>query len=253
MKINVRYAGLDGCKAGWWAWGTDGVGNWLGQLYTTLEDFWQAHGGTLITALIDIPIGLLDNLSDPRVCDGWARDQLGGQRSSVFIPPVRATLALLDPDDRSTEAYRRACAVNQNACGKKISKQAFFISFKIKEADDFLHKHPAAQKVLAEAHPELAFQWLKGSALVYKKKEAMGREERTSLLQPHIPNLPGLWADVRGQYLKKEVQDDDMLDAWVLALLAIERLAPLQDHPSPAPIDGEGLPMRLRLPGFGKC
>ncbi|HAA16514.1 MAG TPA: DUF429 domain-containing protein, partial [Cytophagales bacterium] len=149
----------------------------------------------------------------PRPCDAWAREQLGAKRSSIFTPPVRPTIEGLSPGDTSSEAYREACTINQQHTGKKISKQAFFISFKIKEADQWLQAYPEAQKVVGEAHPELAFLWLKGQPLLHKKKATAGQTERMALLRQPIPDTPQLIAEARKRFLKKQVANDDLLDA----------------------------------------
>jgi predicted RNase H-like nuclease len=157
---------------------------------------------------VDIPIGLLDTLQPGgRECDRQARRLLGRRASSVFTPPIRALL----------EATRY-----EQVQSYGVSIQAFGILPKIREVDRLMT--PELQKIVHEAHPELAFRSLTRAPMQHNKKTLAGREERLRALEQE----PGkLFRQIRsafenGQKAFKRVQvaPDDLLDAYVLAWTA---------------------------------
>src|SRR5207249_6079160 len=121
-----------------------------------------------VVICVDIPIGLLDRPGQ-RACDNFARRMLGrGRASSVFPSPSRR--ALLFPD------YRAASDVNLQLTGRKLNKQSFNISRKVREVDEAMK--PATQERVREAHPELAFRSLsEGVAVPSNKKTHAGRDD----------------------------------------------------------------------------
>ena len=189
-----------------------------------------------------MPIGLLpQGEASQRPVDLWAKSHLPGRKSSIFSPPARPALEVL----ATTPDYRAVCAANHAAVGKMISKQAYYISFKIRELDELLLGHPHARAIFGETHPELAFGYLGKGHLPPPKKTKEGLAERMNLLAPRLPQLHTLYSTARRQYLKKQVQDDDLLDALALAVLAT---TPLQSFPHHHATDPKGLPMRMVLP-----
>ena len=121
--------GVDGCKEGWFYFREDqtsvsfGVASDLKNLTRILPKDSRIF--------IDIPIGLIDSGSEGRACDLAARKALGSPRaSSVFPAPAYPVL-------RTTE-YEEAKIVSLRAIGKKLSKQVFAITPKIREVNDFL-------------------------------------------------------------------------------------------------------------------
>jgi predicted RNase H-like nuclease len=121
--------GVDACKEGWFYFREDqtsvsfGVASDLKNLTRILPKDSRIF--------IDIPIGLIDSGSEGRACDLAARKALGSPRaSSVFPAPAYPVL-------RTTE-YEEAKIVSLRAIGKKLIKQAFAITPKIREVNDFL-------------------------------------------------------------------------------------------------------------------
>jgi predicted RNase H-like nuclease len=122
---------------------------------------------------IDIPIGLLDQISPGgRVCDRLARRLLRRRASSVFSPPTRDIL--------TATHY-------EQVRGHGMSRQAFGIMPKIRQVDRFMP--PALQQLVYEAHLELAFMALAGHPMQHNKKTPAGREERLQALS-RAPEAP---------------------------------------------------------------
>jgi predicted RNase H-like nuclease len=164
-------AGVDGCRAGWVVVIASANDDPL--MLRSVEvaaSFKDVLASTIVCAAVavDIPIGLSDG--PPRRADLLARGLLAPKRSSsVFPPPLRAVLRCDD--------YREACDRSAAICGKRLSKQAFNITPKIREADNALR--PSDQSRVVEAHPELAFRRLNsGRPLTHNKKTAAGASER---------------------------------------------------------------------------
>lgn len=172
----VLCAGLDGCSAGWLGVGLTAEGEPRWSLWPDLAAAWVDLAGCRLV-LVDIPIGLRREDGRARRCDAEARKLLGARASSVFPPPVRPTL--------EAESYEKACEINLEATGKKITLQAWHISPKIRQADRLLRGLPdrgvgwrnwgsagssglrpeAVEKIrgsLRESHPEVVFQALAG-------------------------------------------------------------------------------------------
>ncbi|HWI52567.1 MAG TPA: DUF429 domain-containing protein, partial [Symbiobacteriaceae bacterium] len=163
----MRYAGVDGCPAGWVVACLDAHGGpGHVRVCRTFADVVQATAPAVLT-LVDIPMGL-DDQRYMRACCQTARDLLGPRRSSIFAVPVRA--AVHAPD------YATACARNQAATGRKLSLQSWNICRKIAEADLAMRAAPALQGRLRESHPELCFAALNGwRPLLTSKKTKEGQ------------------------------------------------------------------------------
>ena len=81
--------GVDGCWRGWFYVRADGADFDFGVVTQLSELIDAAPDGS--TVLVDIPIGLHDDIGGPRQCDLVARKLLGQPRgSSVFPAPIRA-------------------------------------------------------------------------------------------------------------------------------------------------------------------
>ena len=83
---------------------------------------------------------------------------------------------------------------------------------------------------VVEGHPEVRFRAFNGEALSYKKKSALGVDERLSTLDTVPEYSEGDWRTVAKQ-LKNTVFEiglDDVLDAFALALTAY---APDEESP----------------------
>ena len=129
------------------------------------------------TVCIDIPIGLSDDGS--RACDREARQLLGARRSSVFSVPPRLAL----PE----ASYAEINAASKRHCGRGISKQAFYLLPKIREAERLLRSSPERYAGWLETHPELCFCALNGGIpMGDNKKTDAGYRQRRSLLERQI-------------------------------------------------------------------
>lgn len=198
-------AGVDGCKTGWCVVQRDTESRRLSRYIAPdfLAVLDKTRGASIVA--VDIPIGLLDAaVPGGRACDIAARKLLGPKRgSSVFPPPVRATL--------DCRTYHQASKANQDSslAGIRISQQCFAILPKIREVDRAMT--PELQRKIREIHPELCFFALNGgNAITQPKRTANGMDVRLVLLQKHgfgslsseavKPKCPG-------------VETDDILDA----------------------------------------
>ena len=188
--------GIDGCKAGWFyfCWDANsishGVVPHIDKLFNSLPNDARV--------CIDIPIGLIESGSAGRCCDVGARKLLGGKwASSVFAAPCRPVL--------QAKSYEQAKQISLHAIGKKLSKQTFNITAKIKQVDDFMLSHEQNISI-REVHPELCFWALNGrNALVSRKKDKAGIEERMRLLSKYLPNIHDWVAEILATYLRKDV------------------------------------------------
>ena len=223
--------GVDGCKSGWLCV-TDDTGALAAKI---LPNFDAVVALNAKVTTIDIPIGLPE--SGPRTCDVEARRLLRAPRaSSVFPAPVRLCL--------DTEDYAMACALHQQADGRKLSRQAFGILPKIREVDNRMRAEIGLQRRIREVHPELCFaKWNDGIAMRHRKSAPAGRDERAQLLESE---WPGAVSTLAGRLPKGLWAMDDLLDALV-ALWTARRQAAGIAHQVPAnpPIDRYGLRMEM--------
>jgi predicted RNase H-like nuclease len=205
----ARYIGIDGCPAGWFAAWRANDGSVDGQIYPTLAALFKEHTDSQ-RVLIDIPIGLMQD--QERLLESEVRQRLGARRSSVFPVPCYAATYATD--------YPSANQLNRERTGKGLSKQAWYLTPKIREVNDYLIDHLEARTVLGESHPELAFAHFNGSPMQHAKKREEGASERLAVLSNLLPN-PHLFLEAQLQrYKRKEMVLDDCLDALVLLATA---------------------------------
>jgi predicted RNase H-like nuclease len=198
-------AGVDGCRAGW-VWFRVEVPSMtcrvsLVDICATLRN----RPAELLSLAIDIPIGLFNG---SRACDSAARQLLGSPRaSSVFSPPCRlATRA---------QNYEDACNANFYETQKKISRQAWGISQKIREIDEVMM--PGTQQWAFEVHPEVCFWAINNQRpMKNRKRSREGKTERLNVLLPIFPDIEDL-----SQPNLSGVGVDDILDAAAAAWTAI--------------------------------
>ena len=233
-----RFAGIDGCRAGWFCVLLDGGMNASFQVATDAVAVGTLASGADIV-LIDIPIGLPETDPEGRQCDREARKLLGrGRASSVFSAPARRTLA--------ATSYSSALKLNRQATGRGISKQAWNIVPKIREIDSLLRDNRALQGVLQECHPELCFWALNGKrSMQFNKKTREGQQQRLDVLQQFFPGCHVLYEQACHDFLRREVACDDIIDAMVCALTARLGGGVYQTLPVDPPKDAQGLPMRI--------
>ena len=233
-----KYIGVDGCKAGWFFIAI-GPGDALEfGMFTTIEKLWRNYEEARFI-LIDIPIGLPSKEIKTRPCDKAARQVLSPKRHhSIFSPPCREALA--------AKSYRQACRINHNVCDRKISKQAWHISRRIKEVDDLMTAQPAAQDIVKETHPEVCFWALANNEpMAHYKKSPEGAAERSAVLKKYFAKSSAVISSALDRYPRKQLAYDDILDALVNAVTAA-RLDVSMEMLPPEPIrDRLGLPMQM--------
>ena len=203
-------AGADGCRAGWLTVERRADGSVAATVYRSTPELME-RARSLEVLTLDIPIGLPDN--GPRPVDLLARQLLGPRASSVFPAPVRAALL--------GATYAEACERSFEACGKRLSKQAFAILPKIREVDEALCADAILQERVREVHPEVCFYFINGSRpMEHPKKSGQGFLARHNLLETHFGPV---FANLRSTIPRTVAKDDDILDALV-ALWSAERL-----------------------------
>jgi predicted RNase H-like nuclease len=227
-------AGADGCPGGWICVERDTITGEIGAsvLPTTRELMNRALYLAVLT--VDIPIGLAE--VESRDCDVQARRLLAPLRaSSVFPAPVRAAL--------EASTYEEACARSEAACGKRLSKQAHAIMWRIREVDAVLRSEPELQARVREIHPEVCFYAWAGRPMQHPKRSPEGRRERLALVNEHFRDA---FEIVRLAVPQRQAADDDILDAFA-ALWTAERIlrGAATTVPAAPPEDRFGLRMEM--------
>lgn len=231
------YVGVDGCRAGWIVVSAS-LSGLKYAIFSTIYELMQAHK-TAGLILVDIPIGLPDAGCSRRPCDSLARQVLGKRASSVFPAPCR-------PAARA-ENIAEARKLNIEELGVSLSAQAWGICQKIAEVDKFLLANADTRNIVREMHPEVCFSGLNGMIpMRHSKKTKDGVAERLTLLESVDQRAGGLYRQVIGETMRKDVQCDDVLDALVGCLtgmaMATDGLSQLSGTPA---LDGKGLPMEM--------
>ncbi len=232
------YFGVDGCSAGWVAVQFDEDSYKDTYLYENIDELWLAHGDEAEQILIDVPIGLRENSNAKRPCDDAARKKLSPNRhSSVFSVPVRAAV--------HGESYEDAKETQEKRTDGSLGVQSWAIADKIAELDSFLREiEPDAVGTIREAHPEVCFWALNGeSATEYSKtgQPAAAFWERIGILEDIDDTIVD---DVRDAAtgLNADIGNDDVIDAFALALTASPKTRPLQTLPDEWPEGDRGDP-----------
>jgi predicted RNase H-like nuclease len=210
--------GIDGTRNGWI------TAEFSGDTWK-LDSFEKLSSIDFDEALIDIPIGLPE--SSTRKCDAEARDFLAPERHySIFNCPVR--------DAVYADSYQDACDINEEETGKRISKQAWNIVPKIREADK-----QAQKRELREAHPEVFFKAIEEESVIESKSSVEGLKDREEILK-RFGDI-----SVIEDFEAKDVSEDDLIDAMVLSLGSKFELENIPGNPDK---DSEGLEMSIRRP-----
>ena len=232
------YIGVDGCSTGWVAVQFDDDNYEDTNLYEDIQELWMAHGDAAEQILIDVPIGLRENSNKKRLCDDAARKKLSPKRhSSVFPVPVRAAV--------HEESYEDAKEMQEKRTDGSLGVQSWGIADKIAELDTFLcETEPDAVGTIREAHPEVCFWALNDeSATEYSKtgQPAAAFWERMEILEAINSTIID---DVRDAAtgLYADVSNDDVIDAFALALTASPKTGSLQTLPDEWPEDDTGDP-----------
>ena len=236
----MKYYGIDGCKKGWFYIGINENDQYEFGIVSAFKEILQIVDQPT-QVLVDIPIGLRGKDSRKRLCDIEARKVLGKRSSSVFPPPSRLAL---DAND-----YAEASDINFESTGKRLIRQSYAISSKIKEVDDFIIS-TGLQGKFREMHPEVCFWALNNyQSMKFKKKRFVGFEERKYILKKYFSNTDKLIQEARSKYLNKDVATDDILDSLIGAVCAKfhNNLKQLPQHPE---TDAKGLKMEIVYPAI---
>lgn len=233
----MKTLGLDGCRAGWIAISLDEetAGYWLLESDDELGEFFEEFD----RIFIDVPIGLNDE-EYVRQCDEELREVLGPDyKDSVFNPPIRPAL--------HAPTYAEASMISYETTGKKISIQAWNITPNIRVVDQYLQQNEELQEKIFESHPELLFQKLNGgNSILQKKATKKGLRHRLGLLKEQSKFADDFFRDIKEEYRRNQVDEDDIVDSMVLALYANRSLdEELKTLPEDPPTDSTGLPMAI--------
>ncbi|SMO71129.1 DUF429 domain-containing protein [Fodinibius sediminis] len=233
----MKTLGVDGCRAGWIAISLDNnnAGYWLLESDQELGNFFESYD----RIFIDVPIGLEEE-AYVRDCDRELRDVLGPDyTASVFNPPIRPAL--------HAPTYAEASMTSYEITGKKVSIQSWNITPNIKTVDQFLQQDETLREKVYESHPELLFQKLNGgNAILQKKATKKGLRHRLGLLKEKSKFADDFFRDIKEEYRRNQVDEDDIVDAMVLALFARYSLdREVKTLPEDPPTDATGLKMAI--------
>ncbi len=183
---------------------------------------------------IDMPIGLEEEEYN-RECDTLLRKKLGKEyASSVFSPPIRPAL--------HAPSYVEANMQSFEITEKKLTVQAWNITPGIRVLDRLLTENPDLQEKVMESHPELLFMNLNGGMIYQKKNTKKGLRHRLDLVKEHEPVAADFFRDIKEEYRRNEVEEDDIVDALVLALAARQSIHKgIKTLPENPPTDSHGL------------
>ncbi|WP_455212768.1 DUF429 domain-containing protein, partial [Kaarinaea lacus] len=200
------YMGVDGCRGGWLAIQLTETGDWIVELAQSDHALAALIECTQLT-LIDIPIGLLDSGGPQRECDRLARKALTMPRAaSVFSVPCRPAVY--------ANTYSQASKLNHQLLGKKLSKQTWNITAKIRQIDELLKTKVHLRSKLRECHPELCFWAFNNKiSMQHNKKLKAGREERMQVLMRFYPKAQHILDYSIEKFRRKQVAIDDIIDA----------------------------------------
>lgn len=246
MLSKGLYIGIDGCRKGWCLAALD-HGRVRIEKHCSLEAVMERYPAA-DGYLIDMAIGLPEKKEDRRP-EEEARKLLKGRGSTVFPIPCRQAVYAKGEGPEETEEARKAA--NRAVLGKSLAKQSLAILPKIREADEYLEKHPEYKNVLCESHPELCFAGLKGEVVRSSKSDFFGMEERMDLLSSYI-DLEDPYMPLR---LSKELgcRADDILDALCLAVTAGLKAGGFsRTVPEVPERDARGLTMQMVIPAARK-
>ena len=231
--------GVDGCKYGWIAIAIDEEENFELSKHLNFESIFKNYPEAK-KYLVDMIVGLASHSAERNI-EKLARGKLKPNRtSSVFTPPCREAVY--------EKNYANAKLKNIAITDKSISIQAWNIVPKIIEVDQFLIKNKDFQKKVFETHPEVCFAGLNNEVpMLEKKSKSEGIKERMNLLQKLFSKSNSIFKNGRQLFLKKEVKDDDLVDAMVLAVTGFLGEKNGYEFLSDNPIkkDKQGLEMKM--------
>jgi predicted RNase H-like nuclease len=238
---DVWLAGVDGCPAGWLAAFVHPDGDDCDvAIFPRFADIVAAR--PLAVIAVDMPIGLPARTGPGgRAAESTVRPLLGARQSSVFSVPSRAAIEATD--------YRTACTVALATSDppRKVSKQLFNITPKIREVDAGLRTDATLAARVFEVHPELAFWRMHGERPLMEPKKVKSRCYEPGLaLRRGLLIKAGLPARSVNALPPKGAGPDDLLDALACAATARRiHAGGARAYPNPPPRDAYGLPMAI--------
>jgi len=247
----MKYVGVDGCPDGWLAVEYEEATFRAAEQYDDIEAIWDVHDDAELV-LIDVPIGLRETDNTLRPCDAAARRVLGSPRSrSVFPTPIRAVL--------EADSYEEARGIQEEKTGGSVGAQTWGISNKIRELDEFMLSNLSeVMGTVREAHPEVCFWALNNGQSTSHSKTGVPVAafwERVEILEKIDEEILG---DIRnaGIELESKAKNDDLLDAFGLAITGSPLTDPVKSLPRDPPEndngDLKGLPMEMVYAEFSK-
>ena len=237
-----NFVGVDGSPSGWIAVGYDdgfaGIA-W----YDSMETLWSEHREAE-TILVDMPIGLREDCGDARECDTAARELLSPDRhNSVFPVPIRAAV--------HEEEYEEAKEKQEERTDGSLGTQSHSIADGIRELDCLLRNDSKGRGTIRESHPEVCFAALAGNdpmSFSKSSQPAAAFWERVSVLESidgfAIEDLQKAGESII-QWDNPECSNDDLLDAFALALTASDLTGDLQTFSEERVTDCKDLPMEM--------
>jgi predicted RNase H-like nuclease len=243
LEVLAMYYGVDGCSDGWIAVWYDETGYVDSDTYNHIDELWSIHRSSADRMLIDVPIGLRESSSRKRPCDDQARNKLGQKRaSSVFPVPIRPAV--------HAESYEDAKSLQEKHTDGSLGSTTWGIADKIAELDSFLREtEPTATGTIREAHPEVCFWAINNkTATDYSKtgQPAAAFCERLDILEQVEPEITQNFRDA-GRDVNPNVENDDIIDAFALALTASPQTGQLRTLPEEWPDDDPGDPLGLPM------
>jgi predicted RNase H-like nuclease len=240
----TRVLGVDGCRGGWFGVFIDANLAWELRLETTPGRLLDERPAAS-QVLVDMPVGLA--AGSPRACDTEARRLLAPWRNaSVFPVPCRAAVR--------ADTYVQACRINQECLNRKLTRQTWNICDKIRQLDELLLSRPEWRQRLHESHPEVCFVGLHGGPMRHAKRSSEGLEERLALLERYYSRSRALYHAALDAWPRKQLARDDVVDALVLAVTAMQPAECRRRLPRVPQVDELGLPMEIVYadcgPGF---
>jgi len=231
----LKTAGIDGCKAGWILISFSDKPHY--KVLRTDDELKEAFE-EFDRILIDMPIGLEDE-NYTRECDRLLREKLGADyASSVFSPPIRPAL--------HAPSYVEANMQSFEYTEKKLTVQAWNITPKIKTVDALLQENEEFRGKVLESHPELLFMNLNGGMIYQKKNTKKGLRHRLSLVSDHEEIAADFFREIKEEFRRNEVAEDDIVDSLVLALAAKQSVEKgLKTIPVEPETDSEGMKMAV--------
>jgi len=231
----LKTAGIDGCKAGWILITFDENPEY--RIIEKNEDFLNALL-EFDRVFIDMPIGLEDE-EYTRECDKELRKTLGAEYApSVFSPPIRPAL--------HAPSYVEANMQSYEYTEKKLTVQAWNITPKIRLLDQLLSEHEELKETVLESHPELIFMNLNGGMIYQKKNTKKGLRHRLGLIIDREEIADDFFRDIKEEYRRNQVDEDDIVDSMALALAAKQSIENgIKTIPKNPPVDSEGLKMAI--------